>query len=114
MIREGRHRVDSIKHFDGETFMRNDAEPPSGLQAPCFMIGQDSHGNWVVRDGNGIRGGLFVDRAQAVKFVRFETGNQPNAIVVASGILELDMGGRPTLPVAAHAAYNASSERRAA
>jgi len=35
-------------------------EPPQ-----VFMIGQDSRGNWVVRDQSGLRGGLFVGRAQA-------------------------------------------------
>ena len=35
-----------------------ESEPPSC--SSVFMIGQDSHGNWVVRDQSGLRGGLFV------------------------------------------------------
>jgi hypothetical protein len=35
-----------------------EAEPPSCLQSPLFRVGQDSHGNWVVQDQNGVRGGL--------------------------------------------------------
>ena len=50
------------------------AEPPSWLRPPVFMIGQDRRGNWVVQDQKGVRGGLFVNRAAALRFVRFETG----------------------------------------
>jgi len=69
----------------------HDIEPPSCLRFPLFMIGQDSHGNWVVQDQSGLRGGLFVDRAEALRFVRLENGNRPQAFVAVSGILELDV-----------------------
>jgi len=68
-----------------------EAEPPSCLQFPLFMIGQDSHGNWVVQDQSGVRGGLFVDRGEALRFVRFENGNHPQAFVMVNEVLELDM-----------------------
>jgi hypothetical protein len=62
--------------------MKNQAEPPSCLRPPIFMIGQDSQGNWVARDQSGTRGGLFVNRAEALR---------PQAFVTVSGIFELDM-----------------------
>ena len=68
------------------------AEPPSWLRPPVFMIGQDDRGNWVVQDQKGIRGGLFVNRESALRFVRAENGYRPQAVVMISGILELDMG----------------------
>jgi hypothetical protein len=67
-----------------------EAEPPSYTE-PLFMIGQDSRGNWVVQELNGTRGGLFVDRTQALRFVRSETEHRPQLVVMISGILELDM-----------------------
>ena len=57
------------------------------------MIGQDSRGNWVVRDQNGLRGGLFVGRAGALRYVRDEAGNHPRAIVMVNGAFELDTSG---------------------
>ena len=66
------------------------AEPPSCLQPPIFMIGRDSRGNWVAQEQSGARGGLFVDRAGALKFAKFESGNHPRAVVWVSGILELN------------------------
>jgi hypothetical protein len=75
-----------------------ESEPPSCLSV--FMIGQDSHGNWVVRDQSGLRGGLFVGRAEALRYVRDEAGNHPRAIVIANGAFELDTSGTrrpPTL-----------------
>ena len=75
------------------------AEPPSPslLRRPLFMVGQDERGNWVVQDEFGICGGLFVNRDAALRFIRAETGRQPQAIVMISGILELDMAGKPGL-----------------
>lgn len=66
-------------------------EPPSCLQTPMFMVGQDSLGHWVVQNLSGVCGGLFVDRTAALGFVRSENGNRPHAYVAVSGVLELDM-----------------------
>jgi hypothetical protein len=77
----------------GETIMEKAeqaSEPPSCLMPPIFMIGRDSRGNWVAEEQNGLRGGLFVSRAEAVKFAKFESGDRPHAVVMVSGILELD------------------------
>ncbi len=75
----------------------NKDEPPSLSisNSPLFLVGQDSHGNWVVQDQDGLRGGLFVDRAEALKFAMFENGNRPQAVIMVPGILELDMGANP-------------------
>jgi hypothetical protein len=79
---------------------REETEPPSSprapnthasSQAPWFRVGRDSHGNWVVQDPRGIRGGLFVNCDQALRFVRAENGNRPGEFVMVGGILELDM-----------------------
>ena len=69
----------------------DNAEPPSCLQPPIFLIGQDSRGNWVVQEKAGYRGGLFVDRTQALRYIRSENGNRPPSFVTVSGIFELDM-----------------------
>ena len=69
-------------------------EPPSAESCskfPLFLIGKDSRGNWVVQDEQGLCGGLFVDRAEALKFAMFENGNRPQACVMVPGVFELDM-----------------------
>ena len=71
------------------------AEPPSWFRPPVFMVGQDRRGNWVVRDQKGVCGGLFVTRDAALRFARAENGYQPQAVVMVSGNLELDMTGGP-------------------
>lgn len=73
------------------------SEPPStrsSLSSRLFRIGKDSHGNWVVQDQQGLCGGLFVDRAEALRFALFENGNRPQAVVMVPGILELDISGK--------------------
>lgn len=72
-------------------------EPPSrcGLTPGPFLIGKNSQGNWVVQDPSGLRGGLFVDRTQALKFAMFENGNHPEAVIMVPDGLELDMNANP-------------------
>jgi hypothetical protein len=72
-------------------------EPPSpnGPTPSPFLIGKNSRGHWVVQDASGLRGGLFVDRAQALKFALFENGNRPQAVIMVPGGLELDMNAKP-------------------
>jgi hypothetical protein len=73
-------------------------EPPSSRATSLprlFRIGKDRHGNWVAQDQQGLCGGLFVDRAEALKFAMYENGNRPQAVIMVPGILELDMNAKP-------------------
>jgi hypothetical protein len=69
------------------------SEPPSPQQssAALFLIGRDSHGNWVAQDQDGLRGGLFVTRSEALKFALFENGNRRQSVIMVPGPVELDM-----------------------
>ena len=74
------------------------SEPPSTRTDSLprlFRVGKDSHGRWVVQDQQGLCGGLFVGRAEAVKFAMFENGNRPQAVIMVPGVLELDMTAKP-------------------
>ena len=84
----------------------NKEEPPSssGSKSSLFLIGKDSHGNWVAQDQSGICGGLFVGRAEALKFAMFENGNRPQAVIMVPGVLELEMSAKPP-----HAPENAQA-----
>jgi len=68
-------------------------EPPSSQSCSdpsCFRIGKNSRGQWVAQDEKCTRGGLFVDRVNALRFAMFENGNRPQVVVMVPGILELD------------------------
>lgn len=67
------------------------SEPPSRRRPPLFMMGQDGRGNWVVQDKKRMRGGLFVNREAALRYVRSENGSKPQAILIVTGELELDL-----------------------
>ncbi|WP_235976668.1 hypothetical protein [Bradyrhizobium archetypum] len=67
-------------------------EPPScNSTAPTVFVGRNRRGAWVVREQNGTFGGLFVTRAQALKYARFENGHHPETIVEVSREIELDI-----------------------
>jgi hypothetical protein len=74
---------------------RSNRPAVNGLESPLFLVGKDSHGNWVARDQSGRCGGLFVGRDEALKFARAENGNRPQAIVMVDDVLELDMSVTP-------------------
>lgn len=67
---EKRQRTMAMTHTE-------QAEPPSWFRPPVFVVGQDRRGYWVVQDQQGIRGGLFVNRDAALRFVRSENGYRP-------------------------------------
>ena len=82
-------------------------EPPSCSAASTIVfVGKNSRGNWVAQQQHGLYGGLFVNRAQAVKYALFENGHHPETIIELSREIELDIGG--TL------AFSAANIRRAA
>ena len=71
-------------------------EPPSCSSASTIVfIGKNRRGNWVAKEQNGLYGGLFVSRAEALKYALFENGHHPETIVELSREIELDMNGAP-------------------
>ena len=72
-------------------------EPPScSLTASTIVfIGKDKSGRWVAQQQDGLYGGLFVNRAQAVKYALFENGHHAETIVELPRGVELDMAARP-------------------
>ncbi|MBX9712073.1 MAG: hypothetical protein K2X60_13655 [Xanthobacteraceae bacterium] len=65
-------------------------EPPS-CHSTVVLIGKNSRGNWVAQEQNGLFGGLFINRTEAVRYALFENGHHPEAVVAAPHMLELDM-----------------------
>jgi hypothetical protein len=56
-----------------------------------FVIGRNSHGNWVVQDQTGLRGGVFVNQVQALKYALSQTGHRAQAVVIVTEVLELEL-----------------------
>ena len=74
-------------------------EPPSCSSASSIVfVGKNSRGQWVAQEQNGLYGGLFVNRAQAVKYALFENGHHPETVVELSRQIELDLTGRLPIP----------------
>ena len=95
----------------------DEPEPPSSkahAKSSLFFIGKDSCGNWVVQDQQRTCGGLFVDRAQALRFALFENGNRPQAVIMVPGVFELDMGGKARAARQLPPRSDAPRERRVA
>ena len=74
----------------------NLVEPPScSSPSAIVFIGRNKRGQWVAQEQNGLYGGLFVNRAQAVKYALFENGHHPETIIELARDIELDMGSAP-------------------
>jgi hypothetical protein len=82
-------------------------EPPS-CTSNVVIIGRNSRGNWVAQENNGLFGGLFVSRAQALKYALFENGHHPETIVLTTNIVELDMHRKVSPQAAKDAAVDAA------
>ncbi len=65
------------------------------MPAPALVfIGKNGRGQWVAQEQNGLYGGLFVSRAEAMKYALFENGHHPETIVELARTIELDADGR--------------------
>jgi hypothetical protein len=74
-------------------------EPPScSSPSAIIFIGRNRRGQWVAQEQNGLYGGLFVNRAQAVKYALSENGHHPETIVELARDIELDMGNASVSP----------------
>jgi hypothetical protein len=85
--------------ISGRTTYVKLVEPPScsGAAPTIVFIGQNDRGQWVAREQNGLYGGLFVNRAQAVKYALFENGHHPETIVELARKIELEPGATSLL-----------------
>jgi hypothetical protein len=79
-----------------------------------LFVGRNHKGQWVVQDHKRLRGGLFVNRAEALKYALFERGGRPQAVIMVPGVFELDMSGTTSQRQNLIAQRDASYERRAA
>ncbi|MEW6640527.1 MAG: hypothetical protein AB1586_08465 [Pseudomonadota bacterium] len=86
-----------------------DSNKPPSCSAALFLIGRNRRGQWVAQAQNGLYGGLFINRTEAVRYALFENGHHPEAIIAASDVIELDLSGaghgsalNHTPPPAAH------------
>ena len=72
-------------------------EPPSCsiTASTVVFIGKDNSGHWVAQQQDGLYGGLFVNRAEAIKYALFENGHHPETIVELPRSVELDMSSKP-------------------
>jgi hypothetical protein len=68
-------------------------EPPScSSLSNIVFVGRNSRGQWVAQEQNGLCGGLFVNRTQAINFALVENGHHPETIVELRREIELDLG----------------------
>jgi hypothetical protein len=88
----------------------NKGEPPSRCLSRTLpmLIGKNSRGQWVVQSQDGLCGGLFVNRTEAIRFAMFENGRRPEAVIMVSGNLELALN-IPAKPATAPERDNRSS-----
>jgi hypothetical protein len=69
--------------------------PPCSSPSTVVFIGQNRRGQWIAQEQNGLYGGLFVSRAQAIKYALLENGHHVETIVELPCEIELDMSRRP-------------------
>src|ERR1700729_2420240 len=76
-------RIPSYRAGQQERFVEKIEEQPS-CPSNLVIVGRNSRGNWVAQEQNGLFGGLFVSRAQAVKYALFENGQHPETIILTT------------------------------
>jgi hypothetical protein len=87
----GHAPLDPMRIFDVKLAEHTSLGPATSTMV---FVGRNHVGLWVVQEQNGRYGGLFVNRAQAVKYALTANGHHAETIVELSREIELSMGGR--------------------
>ncbi|MEY9590936.1 hypothetical protein ABIA06_003227 [Bradyrhizobium yuanmingense] len=61
-----------------------------GSATRVVLVGRDRAGRWVALEQGGFFGGLFVDRAHALKYALLENGGHPESIIEVPREIELE------------------------
>ncbi|MCP3368659.1 hypothetical protein [Bradyrhizobium cajani] len=67
------------------------ASHSSDCAPPIVFVGKNRAGNWVAREQQGAFGGLFINRAEALKYALFKNGRHPESIIEVTREIELDI-----------------------
>jgi hypothetical protein len=60
-----------------------------GAGPNCLIVGQDASGRWIVRDGAGLKAGIFGSFGAALQFAKEEARDSNGTIIVSPQQLEL-------------------------
>jgi hypothetical protein len=55
-----------------------------------FELGRDHEGLWIVREKNGLYGGLFASEKAAIQYAKFESADRKSVIRIISDPIELN------------------------
>ncbi|WP_271553770.1 hypothetical protein [Bradyrhizobium sp. CCBAU 45394] len=58
---------------------------------PIVFVGRNRAGNWVAREKRGSFGGLFINRAEALKYALLKNGRHPESVIEVTREIELDI-----------------------
>src|SRR5262245_48438487 len=64
--------------------------PPARASTSYFVLGQNAHGLWVIRENTGKKAGVFKSREAALRFARLESPNGHFAVVHVNDAVEFD------------------------
>ncbi|MBC7830732.1 MAG: hypothetical protein H7Y62_01790 [Hyphomicrobium sp.] len=62
----------------------------SKLNEPLFFLGQNSRGEWVIRELHGRMEGVFTARKEAIRFALYESGSRNPSVIAMNGPLEME------------------------
>lgn len=69
--------------------------PSVSPTGPVVLVGRNRFGNWVVREQNGLFGGLFASREQALKYALCENGQHSEAILEVPCEIDFEVTNAP-------------------
>ncbi|WP_091967249.1 hypothetical protein [Bradyrhizobium shewense] len=64
---------------------------------PIVFVGRNRAGHWGARKKRGAPGGIFINRAEALKYALFKNGGHLESIIEVAREIELDIAAREEL-----------------
>jgi hypothetical protein len=67
----------------------------------CFLLGRDHDGYWIVRETQGLCGGVFANENAATRYAKFESAGRRSTIRLVPDPIELNCSSQePKRPLA--------------
>ena len=75
---------------ESQLFDSNAKESEDPSEPISFLLGRDHDGYWIVRETNGLCGGLFANENAATRYAKFESAGRRSTIRLVPDPIELN------------------------
>jgi hypothetical protein len=71
--------------------LQENKDSASKKEPPNLIVGRDCQNHWIVVETRGLCGGIFTDKAAALRYAREESHGRPDAVRIVPCLITLNI-----------------------